>query len=93
MIKLLDNQIQLLLEDIINKISLINQNEKNLKDSGIKINNQLKYSYCKKILNEINKDDKTKNIINKIFDDIESIHQNVDEKQKYIAYIINLLDE
>ena len=41
-IKLLDNQIQLFLEDIINKISLINQNEKNLKDSGIKINNQLK---------------------------------------------------
>ena len=92
-IKLLDNQIQLLLEDIIDKISLINQNEKNLKDSGIKINNQLKYSYCKKILNEINKDDKTKNIINKIFDDIESIHQNVDEKQKYISNIINLLDE
>ena len=92
-IKLLDNQIQLLLEDIIDKISLINQNEKNLKDSGIKINNQLKYSYCKKILNEINKDDKTKNIINKIFDDIESIHHNVDEKQKYITNIINLLDE
>ena len=88
-INLLDDQIMIYINKIINNISLVIKTEKELKNSGIKINQKFKYSYFKKILNRIiNINNKTKNIFYKIIDDFESFDSN-DNKEKNI-YIKNI---